>query len=91
MYLLRPKSRGGVFLRSKDPYDRPVIDPNYLSHPDDIQDLVNGELMIPPCLDTRDWRQDKAYIFFLHHKPLVLIGFMEAKVDCLLLVIWGRF
>lgn len=46
MYLLRPKSRGGVFLRSKDPYDRPVIDPNYLSHPDDMQDLIKGELLI---------------------------------------------
>ncbi|XP_045125926.1 L-sorbose 1-dehydrogenase-like [Portunus trituberculatus] len=42
MYLLRPKSRGGVFLRSKDPHDLPIIDPNYLSHPDDMRDLING-------------------------------------------------
>ncbi|KAK4301658.1 hypothetical protein Pmani_026216 [Petrolisthes manimaculis] len=42
LYLLRPKSRGAVFLRSKDPLARPVIDPNYLSHPDDTRDLIKG-------------------------------------------------
>nr|XP_053626473.1 glucose dehydrogenase [FAD, quinone]-like [Cherax quadricarinatus] len=48
LILLRPKSRGAVFLRSKHPRDLPVIDPNYLSHPDDLHTLVNGikKLMI---------------------------------------------
>jgi choline dehydrogenase len=31
--LLKPKSRGTVTLRSADPFDKPVIDPQYLSDP----------------------------------------------------------
>ncbi|XP_071522892.1 LOW QUALITY PROTEIN: glucose dehydrogenase [FAD, quinone]-like [Panulirus ornatus] len=41
-YLTRPKSRGAITLRSRDPLDPMVIDPNYLSHPDDVTTLVNG-------------------------------------------------
>ena len=40
--LLRPKSRGEVTLNSKDPYEDPLIDPKFLSHPDDVKDLVEG-------------------------------------------------
>ncbi|XP_042870097.1 glucose dehydrogenase [FAD, quinone]-like [Penaeus japonicus] len=39
-YLLRPKSLGSVTLRSRNPTDLPVIDPNYLSHPDDLATLI---------------------------------------------------
>ncbi|HCN66151.1 MAG TPA: choline dehydrogenase [Pseudomonas sp.] len=34
---LRPKSRGRVDIRSANPGDAPLIDPNYLSHPDDLK------------------------------------------------------
>ena len=34
-YNLRPKSRGYIRLNSKDPYDKPLINPNYFSDPDD--------------------------------------------------------
>ena len=34
---LRPKSRGRVDIRSANPDDAPLIDPNYLSHPDDLK------------------------------------------------------
>ncbi|KAH7939949.1 hypothetical protein HPB52_019551 [Rhipicephalus sanguineus] len=40
--LLRPKSRGFVKLRSRNPYDPPLLDPKYLSHPDDIMTLVDA-------------------------------------------------
>ena len=40
--LLRPKSRGEVTLRSADPKDDPKIDPKFLSHPDDMRDMVAG-------------------------------------------------
>lgn len=43
--LLRPKSRGYVKLRSTNPYDHPIIDPRYLSHPDDIRTMVEGMKM----------------------------------------------
>lgn len=40
--LLRPRSRGRLWLRSRDPHEQPMIDPNYLSHPDDIATIVDG-------------------------------------------------
>lgn len=39
---LRPKSRGCIRLASNDPLASPTIDPNYLSHPDDILVLREG-------------------------------------------------
>ena len=41
-YTLRPRSRGTVRLRSADPTAKPVVDPNYLSHPDDLKTSVEG-------------------------------------------------
>jgi choline dehydrogenase len=40
--LVKPKSRGTVTLRSKDPNDDPVVDPNWLSHPDDVSRLLRA-------------------------------------------------
>jgi choline dehydrogenase len=41
-YVNRPRSRGRVKLGSADPLDRPVIDPQYLSDPDDLRLAVAG-------------------------------------------------
>ncbi|MBY6116944.1 GMC family oxidoreductase N-terminal domain-containing protein [Mameliella alba] len=41
-YTLRPKSRGTVRLRSGRPEDLPVVDPKFLSHPDDLKTSVEG-------------------------------------------------
>nr|XP_037286065.1 glucose dehydrogenase [FAD, quinone]-like [Rhipicephalus microplus] len=38
----RPKSRGYVKLRTTDPFDKPIIDPKYLTHPDDVKAAVEG-------------------------------------------------
>lgn len=40
--LLQPKSRGAVSLRSANPMDDPLIDPNFLSDRDDLAKLVKG-------------------------------------------------
>lgn len=40
--LLRPKSRGYIKLRSRNPYEHPIINPNYLSHPDDVATVIEG-------------------------------------------------
>ncbi|WP_210188994.1 GMC family oxidoreductase N-terminal domain-containing protein [Mesorhizobium sp. YR577] len=37
--LVAPKSRGTVRLRSNDPTDRPIVDMQFLSHPDDVKAL----------------------------------------------------
>lgn len=40
-YLTRPKSRGTLRLFSKDPTDRPLAQPNYFTHPQDIDAMVS--------------------------------------------------
>ena len=40
--LLKPKSRGYVKLRSVDPMDLPVIQPNYFVDPEDIETMVSA-------------------------------------------------
>lgn len=39
---LYPKSRGSVTLQSNHPADHPLIDPGYLTHPDDQQVMIEG-------------------------------------------------
>ncbi len=41
-YTVRPKSRGTVRLRSSDPADLPIVDPNFLAEPDDLKTSVEG-------------------------------------------------
>ena len=40
--LLQPKSRGSIRLRSADPRERPAMDSNYLSAPEDVETLLFG-------------------------------------------------
>lgn len=40
--LLRPKSSGWVRLRSKNPLHKPLIEPNYFAHREDVRVLVEG-------------------------------------------------
>ncbi len=41
-YTLRPRSRGTVRLRSSDPSDLPVVDPNFLADPYDLKTSAEG-------------------------------------------------
>ncbi len=50
--LLRPKSRGEVTLNSSDPFDDPKIDPKFLSHPDDMKDMIAGYKKMMAILNT---------------------------------------
>lgn len=43
---LRPKSRGSITLRSRDPSDAPAIHANYLSHPDDLAALMSAMRLV---------------------------------------------
>lgn len=40
--MLRPKSRGFIKLRTTNPYDHPIIDPKYMTHPDDVFSMVEA-------------------------------------------------
>ncbi|OUJ03913.1 GMC family oxidoreductase [Acetobacter cibinongensis] len=44
-YLLRPKSRGTVRLNSADARIAPLVDPNFLSHPDDLRLAAKGVML----------------------------------------------
>ena len=48
----RPQSRGYVQLRSSDPFDDPLIQPNYLSHERDQQTLIRGVRLARRLLQT---------------------------------------
>ncbi|MGB0843326.1 MAG: GMC family oxidoreductase [Alphaproteobacteria bacterium] len=55
---LLPKSRGRIRLSSADPKAKAVIEASYLSHPDDIDVLLNGlklarQIMDAPALATK--------------------------------------
>ena len=48
----RPKSRGEIQLRSADPDEMPIINPNYLAEEDDWRILLDGMKMIRRILAT---------------------------------------
>ena len=50
--LLRPRSRGTVKLASHDPMAKPLIDPRYLSEPEDMAVLVKGFRLARAILDA---------------------------------------
>lgn len=76
---LRPRSRGSVRLRSDNPADMPLIDPNYLSDPYDremsvrglklVQKILAQEALKPYILAERlpgpDVRTDEDYFNFI--------------------------
>jgi len=47
---LRPESRGRVALRSADPLEEPIIDPQYLTEGDDLEILLDGLKLVREIL-----------------------------------------
>lgn len=60
--LLHPKSRATVKLASADFRDAPLLDFNYLSHPDDLAQLVEGSKRVRRALQTGHCRTDADWI-----------------------------
>ena len=48
--LIYPESRGSVRLASTDPFTAPLIDPNYLAEPQDLETLVAGMELVRETL-----------------------------------------
>ena len=55
--LLHPKSSGTVKLLSKDPFDKPIIDPNLFSHPDDFDTMIEG---------NKNWEQSRDFFHLMN-------------------------
>lgn len=55
--LLRPRSRGFIRLRSTDPFDRPIIQPNYLSDPHDVNVMIEGVKIGLALAETEAFRK----------------------------------
>ena len=65
--LLRPKSTGEVTLKSSDPFDDPLIDPKFLSHPDDMKVMIQGYKKMMEILHTEPFNK---YIQDHVHRPV---------------------
>jgi choline dehydrogenase len=53
----RPKSRGSVRIASADPAAAPVIEPNYLSDPADMEEILRGCLVLRAIAATAAFRR----------------------------------
>ena len=58
---LRPKSRGTIRLKSKDPKDKPIIDPHYLEDPEDLKELVEGLKIAEQIGRSKHFKEAKFY------------------------------
>ncbi|XP_033329050.1 glucose dehydrogenase [FAD, quinone] [Megalopta genalis] len=65
--ILRPKSRGYIKLKSKNPLDHPLIYPNYLTHPDDVKVLREGAKASVAFGETKSMKRFGARF---HSKPV---------------------
>ncbi|SEB69154.1 Choline dehydrogenase [Pseudomonas mohnii] len=54
--LLHPKSVGQLKLTSADPMEPPLIDPAFLTHPDDIKTLIDGYRVIEKVMGTKAFK-----------------------------------
>ncbi|XP_069691351.1 glucose dehydrogenase [FAD, quinone]-like isoform X1 [Periplaneta americana] len=65
--LLHPKSKGEVLLRSSNPEEPPLINPNYLAHPQDVETLYQGIEVVKKLIKTEPMQSLGAR---LYDKPM---------------------
>ncbi|XP_059049407.1 glucose dehydrogenase [FAD, quinone] [Achroia grisella] len=65
--MLRPKSRGFIKLRSKNPFDYPLMFHNYLTHPDDVGVLREG---VKAAIAVGETQAMKRFGARFHSKPV---------------------
>ena len=67
--VLRPKSRGEVFLQSGDPMAAPGIDPRFLSEPEDLEVLMKGVRITRQMMNTPPLKQFMHKELFIKGEP----------------------
>ena len=55
--VLRPKSKGSVMLKGSSIHDHPIIDTNFLDHPDDVGTLVEGMKFLKTLENTEAFKK----------------------------------
>ena len=55
--LLRPKSKGSVRLRSRNPMDKPIFNAGYFTHPNDIEVLVEAVKFALAMAETHSFKK----------------------------------
>jgi choline dehydrogenase-like flavoprotein len=65
--LLRPKSRGSIQLKSKDPAAPPLIDPNFYDDPDDLETMVAGFKITRRIMEASPLKQHSVRDFYTEH------------------------
>ena len=76
-YVLRPKSRGSIKLVSNDFRKKPLIDPNFISDPDDLEVAAEGVRI------SREIMQQKAFVKYIRreHFPGESVSGIESLKD----------
>lgn len=65
--VIRPKSRGSLWLNSADPSDNPAIDPAFLENDDDIKRLVKGTRIAQQILESTAFDDVRKKPFYATH------------------------
>ncbi|XP_051160384.1 glucose dehydrogenase [FAD, quinone] [Leptopilina boulardi] len=76
--MLRPKSRGVIKLKSKNPLDYPLMYHNYLTHPDDVNVLREGVKAAIAFGETATMKQFGARF---HNKPIPNCKYLPLYTD----------
>lgn len=63
--IMRPKSRGRLQLKSKNPFQWPKMKPNYFQHADDMNTLVEGLKLVSLILLSIDFHPIKFHFISL--------------------------
>ena len=82
--ILRPKSRGTITLASADPAAAPLIDPNFLAEPEDMEGMVRGVKSVRRILSQEaltDWRGDEIFPGVEQQSDEEIRAFLREKCD----------
>jgi len=55
--LLKPRSVGYLKLASANPYEHPIIEPNYFAHPDDLESMAEAMTIIFQLLNSAPFKR----------------------------------